>query len=231
MEEAYGVAFDGVATTLRSGGRVLDCGANTGGSFHRLHTLIGLDPSRYQGIEWNHTCVRGAQSKGLNVIQGNLNRPLPFNDGDFRCVFALSVLEHLLIGCAFLNECQRVLEPNGRLLLLTPNISTFFTIALLLVGKMPPSGPHPDSNALLAGEELFKVRSPQLVHDAELETPVHRHLVVFSFRVLRRYLKMLGFSEVKGYAFGLYPFPNFLQPMLERMDPYQCHRMAFVARK
>lgn len=72
-----------------------------------------------------------------------------------------------------------------------------------MVGKMPSSGPHPDSNALLAGEELFKVNSPELVQDAESETPVHRHLVVFSYRVLRRYLKMLGYSAVKGYGFAL----------------------------
>ena len=108
--------------------------------------------------------------------------------------------------------------------------------------ELPPSGPrqitagfgrrlHPDSNALLAGEELFKVSSNDLVHDTESETPVHRHLVVFSFRVLRRYLRMLGFSEVTGYGFGVYPFPNFLQPALEKMDPYHCHQMVFVCRK
>lgn len=231
MDEAYGAAFDHVTASLRSGGRVLDCGANTDGSFHRLHTLIGLDPSRYQGIEWNDGCVREAQSQGLNIIQGDLNRPLPFKTDRFRCVFALSVLEHLLNGCAFMRECHRVLEPNGTLVLLTPNISTFFTIALLLVGKMPSSGPHPDSNALLAGEGLFKVSSPDLFHDAESDTPVHRHLVVFSFRVLRRYLRMLGFFEVTGYGFGLYPFPNFLQPAIERLDPYHCHQMVFVCRK
>ena len=231
MDEAYGLAFDRVAAALREGGQVLDCGANTGGSLSRLQSLVDLESTRYQGIEWNAECVRAAQAKGLNVIQGDLNRPLPFESEQFRCVFGLSVLEHLLNGCAFMKECHRVLEPNGTLVLLTPNISTFFTIALLLVGKMPSSGPHPDSNALLAGEELFKVSSTDLVHDTESETPMHRHLVVFSFRVLRRYLSMLGFAEVKGYGFGLYPFPHFLQPGLEKLDPYHCHQMVFLAKK
>ena len=62
-------------------------------------------------------------------------------------------------GCAFMRECHRVLEKDGRLILFTSNISTFFTMALLLAGKMPSSGPHPDSNVLLAGEEVFKVSS------------------------------------------------------------------------
>ena len=211
MNEAYSLAFDRVAATLREGGQVLDCGANTGGSLSRLQSMVDLDPSRYQGIEWNAKCVCEAKAKGLNVIQGDLNRPLPFESEQFRCVFGLSVLEHLLNGCAFMKECHRVLEPNGTLVLLTPNISTFFTIALLLVGKMPSSGPHPDSNALLAGEELFKVSSPDLGHDTESETPVHRHLVVFSFRVLRRYLRSqnAGLRRGQGLWVRALPLPQF----------------------
>ena len=30
---------------------------------------------------------------------------------------------------------------------------------------------------------------------------------------------MIGFKDVKGYGFGLYPFPNFMQPFFERFDP------------
>jgi len=56
-------------------------------------------------------------------------------------------------------------------------------------------------------------------------------LVVFSYRVLRQYLTMIGFTEVHGYGFGLYPFPAFMQPVLERTDPYHCHQMVFVAQK
>lgn len=231
MTKAYGLSFDAIAQAVGSGGQALDCGANTGGSFHRLNTVVALDASRYQGIEWNADCVSKAQSIGLNVIQGDLNWVLPFQSEQFRCVFALSVLEHLLNGCAFIKECHRVLEKNGSLVLLTLNISTFFTIALLLVGKMPSSGPHPDSNLLLDNEEVLRVRSDAIQPDTESETPVHRHLVVFSYRVLRRYLSMIGFSDVNGHGFGLYPFPNFLQPVLERIDPYHCHQMVFIAQK
>ena len=99
------------------------------------------------------------------------------------------------------------------------------------MGKMPSSGPHPDSDALLKREELIKVSNEKLQPDVERETTLHRHLVVFSYRVLRDYLGMLGFAEVQGYGFGLYPFPNFLQPFLERIDPYHCHQMVFIARK
>lgn len=95
---------------------------------------------------------------------------------------------------------------------------------------MPSSGPHPDSNLLLAGENPIWV-SDIGPTDIEADFPLHRHLVVFSFRVLRKYLHMAGFSMVKGFGFGLYPFPKWIQPLLEKINPYHCHQMVMVARK
>jgi hypothetical protein len=96
---------------------------------------------------------------------------------------------------------------------------------------MPSSGPHPDSNSLMKSEEVFKVSSEELAWDTELDTPVHRHLIVFSFSVLKKYLKLLGFSQVNGYGFGLYPLPNFIQSLAEKIDPWHCHQMVFIVRK
>ncbi len=231
MREAYSHAEREVAAAIREGGAVLDCGANEGGEFDRLSASAGLPRERYFGVEWDAQTAERGRRRGLDIACADLNRGIPHPDGTFQCVFAFSVLEHLLNGCRFLSECHRVLRPGGRLVLLTPNISTYFTAALILMGRMPSSGPHPDSDALLKREELFKVSSAQLQPDTERDTPVHRHLVVFSYRVLRQYLAMLRFAEVRGRGFGLYPFPNFLQPLLERIDPYHCHQMVFVAQK
>jgi 2-polyprenyl-3-methyl-5-hydroxy-6-metoxy-1,4-benzoquinol methylase len=231
MDEAYAVARDAIAEALQDGGNCLDCGASEGHEYDRLRQLVALKPSQYHGVEWYTKAIEAGRGKGLNVVQGDLNAKLEFSDEQFRCIFALSVVEHLLNPCNFLRESHRCLKPGGTLVVLTPNISTFFTIALLLVGKMPSSGPHPDSDALLAQEETFRVSSESLKHDTETDTPVHRHLIVFSYRVLKTYLEMLGFEQVEGYGFGLYPFPKFMQKPLERIDPYHCHQMVFVARK
>lgn len=96
---------------------------------------------------------------------------------------------------------------------------------------MPSSGPHPDSNALLKNEGIFKVSSQQIMPDAESDNPVHRHLIVFSYLVLKKYLKILGFNKISGHGFGLYLFPNFSQPLLEKIDPIHCHQMVFIAEK
>jgi len=230
MKEAYECAYEEIFKALSNGGACLDCGANEGQHFDLLQKKIQLKKENYFGIEWNKQSVAIACEKGFHIEQGDLNKPLPYQNDTFQCVFALSVLEHLLNGCLWIRESKRVLKSGGQLVILTPNISTFFTIALLLVGKMPSSGPHPDSQQLLASEIPLQV-SNITDTDVESDTPIHRHLVVFSYRVLRNYLKILGFENIKGYGFGLYPFPNFSQPVLEKIDPYHCHQMVFVATK
>jgi len=231
MREAYATSLRAIADALRDGGSCLHCGAHDGGIFKRINEQIKLDPKNYNGIEWSADLVAVCRDQNLNVIQHDLNDGLPHQENKFDCVFALSVLEHILNCCAYLRESHRVLKPGGVLVLLTPNISTLFTIVQLMVGKMPSTGPHPDSNRLMESQEPLRVPSANKQFDTEGETPVYRHLVVFSYRVLRQYLGMIGFDDVKGYGYGLYPFPNFMQPIVERIDPYHCHQMVFVAKK
>lgn len=231
MREAYGAAHEAIGAQIAAGASVLDCGAGRGATFDTLASAYGLAAPRYRGVEWDAPSAAAARARGLGVAEGDLNRALPLVDSSVRCVYALSVLEHLLNPCRFLVECRRVLEPGGTLVLLTPNISTYFTAVQILLGRMPSSGPHPDSNALVKSQEILKVSSETLQPDTETDAPMHRHLVVFSFRVLRQYLGMIGFEDVRGRGFGLYPFPNFTQPLLEKLDPWHCHQMVFTARK
>jgi SAM-dependent methyltransferase len=112
-----------------------------GQSYDAICREIRFSSKNYFGIEWNHASIRPGRHRELNIIRGDLNSPLPYRDRTFACVFALSVLEHLTNGCRFILECRQVLQLNGRLVLLTPNISTFFSIVQLLLGKMPSSGP------------------------------------------------------------------------------------------
>jgi len=231
MKEAYGLAYQEIFSALEKGGECLDCGAHEGQTYTKLSSEIGLPSELYHGMEWNDQCASNAMEKGLNIQQHDLNKTFPYEDNKFKCIFGLSVLEHLLNGCHFLKECHRTLEKDGKLVILTPNISTYFTAFLILAGKMPSSGPHPDSDILMKTEEVFKVSADSSTWDTEADTPIHRHLIVFSYVVLKKYLTMIGFSDVKGYGFGLYPLPNILQPIAEKIDPYHCHQMVFIAHK
>lgn len=148
MDRAYGRAEAASLDALKEGGHCLDCGATDGYWYDRLHSDIGLTPNRYAGIDWNsEACARG-QARRLNLNQGALNERLPFGDGEFRCIIALSVL-----------------EPGGVLMQLTPNIVTYFTALRILMGKLPSSGPHPDSSLPLSHEGPPLVRDEALVLD------------------------------------------------------------------
>ncbi|MFC1703665.1 methionine biosynthesis protein MetW [Candidatus Omnitrophota bacterium] len=230
VERAYRYAYLQIQHALDAGGNCLDCGAKNGLQYDKLKEYMGLDAKRYCGIEWKADWAKEARNRGLNVIQGDLNKKLPFPDNSFQCVFALSTLEHLLNGCFWMREAKRILRKNGSLVIITPNISTWFTALLIMMGRMPSTGPHPDSE-WLTDNGVSIIPEPNDIVKVEGATPPHRHLVVFSYKVLKKYLLHCGFSSVKGRAFGVYPFPICMQPVLERIDPWHCHQMVFAAVK
>ncbi len=96
------------------GGRCLDVGCGTGlwtRQLERYGPVVALDFER--------EALRFSRDRGVRaLVRGGAER-LPFRDGSFRLVTALGLIEHLDDDAAFLREIRRVLEPGGRLLLLT----------------------------------------------------------------------------------------------------------------
>lgn len=230
MHCAYNFARQAAGT--HSAMSVLDCGSGSG---HERIATFGVVPSdgthfHYCGLEWSRNAVEQGKAAGLDIREADLNQALPVSSESQDCLIAYSVVEHLLMPCSFINECHRVLKPGGRLVILTPNISTYFTAFQVLAGRMPSSGPHPDSNRLIQAEQSLKVSMVERDNVAT-DTPQHRHLVVFSFKVLRRFLTMTGFSIEAARGFGYYPLPIFMQPSMERLDTAHCHQMVFVCTK
>lgn len=229
MREAY--AFARAAASAVYANNVLDCGSGSG--HERQATFGGRADGTgfmYRGLEWSADAVARGHQAGLDIVEADLNRKLPVGSSSTDCVIAFSVVEHLLMPCAFMLECHRVLRPGGRLVILTPNISTWFTALQIASGRMPSSGPHPDSNWLIAAEQPPKVSAVER-DDMSADTPEHRHLVVFSYKVLRRFLQGSGFALIEARGFGYYPFPLWVQPALERLDPSHCHQMVLICER
>lgn len=63
-------------------------------------------------------------STGPGVIAANLGKGIPFPDGSFDVVYHSHVLEHFKKTAAaeFLNECFRVLRPNGVIRVVVPDL-------------------------------------------------------------------------------------------------------------
>ena len=58
----------------------------------------------------------------LKCIYLDMNRTFPVEDGAFDYISCIEGIEHLENHFGFIRECHRVLRPNGRLILSTPNI-------------------------------------------------------------------------------------------------------------
>jgi 2-polyprenyl-3-methyl-5-hydroxy-6-metoxy-1,4-benzoquinol methylase len=99
------------------GGRLLDVGCGDG------NLLKGMADLGWQveGIDLDPVAVQNAKRKGLNVRLGTLSS-MRYADSNFDAITMSHLIEHVHDPLGLLQECLRILKPNGRLSLVTPNI-------------------------------------------------------------------------------------------------------------
>jgi len=79
-------------------------------------------------LEGNVIGVDFIEGKGVDTIQ-NLNKfPYKFKDNSIDLIIAGEVIEHLSEPYRFLQECYRILERGGRLIITTPNMTSIVYI-------------------------------------------------------------------------------------------------------
>ncbi len=104
---------------LRADTAVLDaaCGAAPGLRFfdQRTALVVGLDVAP-AALHAARQMLPHAQ-----LVQADLDRPLPFADASFDLIILREAIEHVRDGAATLAACRRVLCPGGCLALTTPN--------------------------------------------------------------------------------------------------------------
>jgi methionine biosynthesis protein MetW len=89
-------------------------------------------------LDFNESALAKARSRGLSsVLLGDLEQPLPFENGSFDFVFWGDVIEHVFDVEGALREIRRILKTEGKLVLSCPNVSYWkFRVCYFLKGEI-----------------------------------------------------------------------------------------------
>jgi 2-polyprenyl-3-methyl-5-hydroxy-6-metoxy-1,4-benzoquinol methylase len=103
----------------KPGGKVLEIGCGNGDLLARLSALGW----QAHGVEPDAKSAAIANARGLPVIVGEFDAQ-NFEPETFDAVIMSHVIEHVGDPVALLRDCRKSLKPDGRLLLLTPNMGS-----------------------------------------------------------------------------------------------------------
>ncbi len=96
----------------RGAGRILDAGCGSSLTVQSLNNVVGMD--------LNEGKLRFLRRYGMPLVRGSAFA-LPFLDQSFDCLVSQEVIEHLPYNEVIFQEMRRVLKPDGRLILGTPD--------------------------------------------------------------------------------------------------------------
>jgi SAM-dependent methyltransferase len=99
---------------------VLEFGCGCGRVLRHWHAIKG---PRIYGVDYNRRLVEWCQENltFASCAVNNLSPPLPYEDGMFDCVYAISVFTHMSpqLQPLWVQELKRVMRPGGHLILTT----------------------------------------------------------------------------------------------------------------
>lgn len=111
-------SLDGAVTYLpaKPGGLLLDVGCGNGEALSRMRDLGW----RVRGVDPDWPAVARAWQRGLDVKCGTIEEA-SFPENTFDAITLNHVIEHVSDPRGLLAECERVLKPDGILVVVTPN--------------------------------------------------------------------------------------------------------------
>lgn len=137
VQSAWHVAkFDAVRSEISGSGRLLDFGCGPGtflGTLEGDRSVLGVDLSEEQ-IAYAQRRY-GAPNRRFECVKDGR---LPYDDGEFDAVVLIEVIEHLepVDVQQIFGEAWRVLKPEGRIVVTTPNYRSLWPILEWFVNRL-----------------------------------------------------------------------------------------------
>lgn len=124
--------FSIITSMVRSPGGILDIGCGSSKIIQAFPGAVGLDIQLKK--------LRFLQRRHTRLVRGSAFK-LPFADASFRTVICSEVIEHIPFADSLFDEFRRVLQPDGALILGTPDYGTWRWPAIeWLYSKIVPGG-------------------------------------------------------------------------------------------
>ena len=139
------IGFKHAQEEMRGGGRALDLGCGDGFWSRKLET------SGYQVTSVDH------EKYYQNTQIVNLEQSLPFPDQSFDLVWSTEVLEHLFTPSHLVREIERILRPQGLLVLTTPNSYFWIYPLFRIFGYRPRDLQNPDHKQFFHLNDIRKL--------------------------------------------------------------------------
>jgi methionine biosynthesis protein MetW len=133
---------EAAANILHPGQRLLDVGCGDG----ILGMLVRNRFEEIYGVDISDKAIEVAQRRGIKAYKVNLNvEALPFEDNYFDSITCLATLQLIYDMNTMLREFNRVLKPDGELVLTVPNMRAYWRIfKLVVLGYFPRTSLDPE---------------------------------------------------------------------------------------
>lgn len=209
--------------------KFLDLGCNDG-SF-TLEFSEKIKPKEIYGIEINKESCQKSKQKGIKCIWQDLNEKWELESNYFDLILSSQNIEHVHDTRLYLQESYRCLKPNGQIIILTENLSSWANIICLFFGWQPFSTTNLDGISF--GNPLIwhHGKSRNNKKSTQAKSKNYGHIRVLTYIGLKDLLIRTGFKNIKIYTRGFLPLYGILSNVLCKIDRRHGHFLIVSATK
>lgn len=202
----------------------LDCGCGDGSKTMLRAREIGT--KNVFGVEVIPDLILKAKNmKRVEVYNFDLNFKWKIKSNSVDIITATETVEHLINLDNFFLESARVLRKKGKIIISTENLASYHNILALLGGNQPYTGPY------LSRIYPMGHKSDAFYFSSGFGRMMFPHLNVMTGKSLEILVKKFGFTLIRSFGIGFYPFPKIISRLFSKIDKFHSTYYLILAEK